>query len=70
MTNINTQIGRRIRELRLAKGITQEQFADECQIHRSHMGEIERGEVNVTATSLQQIGVALQMPLSTLLKGI
>jgi transcriptional regulator with XRE-family HTH domain len=34
------------------------------------MGEIERGEVNVTATSLQQIGAALQMPLSTLLKGI
>ena len=40
--------GRRVRQLRLAKGISQEAFAHEVQIDRSYYGSIERGLRNVS----------------------
>jgi transcriptional regulator with XRE-family HTH domain len=43
--NVYKAFGNHIRELRTAGGWSQEKFADECGINRSHMGEIERGEV-------------------------
>jgi len=42
MPNLQQNFGARIRELRTARGWSQEHFADVCEIHRSHMGEIER----------------------------
>jgi transcriptional regulator with XRE-family HTH domain len=36
--------GKRIRELRLKKGFSQESFADHCGLHRTYQGGIERGE--------------------------
>src|SRR5438270_13905581 len=48
-------VGARIRELRLKQGFSQEAFADSCGINRSHMGEVERGECNVTFATLVTI---------------
>ncbi len=47
--------GERIRELREAKGWSQEHSADECGLDRSHMGEIERGEVDPQWTTIFRI---------------
>src|SRR5438874_516099 len=46
MQAIQKALGARIRELRLKRSWSQEEFADVCGIHRSHMGEIDRGETN------------------------
>ena len=62
--------GIRCRELRTAKGWSQELFADNCEIHRSHMGEIERGEVDVALTTLAKIAKGLGMSAGQILKGI
>jgi len=62
--------GIRCRELRTAKGWSQEVFADNCEIHRSHMGEIERGEVDVSLTTLRKIAKGLEMTAGQILKGI
>ena len=43
MAELQKAVGARIRELRMARGWSQESYADICEIHRSHMGEIERG---------------------------
>lgn len=48
-------VGARVRELRKAKGISQEAFADACGLHRTHMSLLERGRVNVTVNTLHQI---------------
>ena len=53
MEDINGQVGRRIRALRERKGLTQEGLAAKCGLHHSHMGEIERGELNVTVKTLK-----------------
>lgn len=59
-----------MRELRLKRGWSQEEFADHCGIHRSHMGEIERGETNLTLSTMLVISQKLDTTISALFKGI
>jgi len=49
------QIGVRVRELRNARQISQEAFADLCALHRTHMSLLERGRVNITVNTLKTI---------------
>ena len=70
MQAIQKALGARIRELRLKRGWSQEAFADHCGIHRSHMGEIERGETNLTLSTLLVISHKLEITISALFKGI
>jgi transcriptional regulator with XRE-family HTH domain len=61
--------GERVRELRTAKGFSQEGFADACGLHRTYMGSVERGETNPTLGSLATIARALKITTSKLLEG-
>lgn len=70
MHPIQKTLGSRIRELRLKRGWSQEEFADHCGIHRSHMGEIERGETNLTLSTMLVISNKLETTISSLFKGI
>jgi XRE family transcriptional regulator, regulator of sulfur utilization len=70
MQELHKKIGNRIRALRLKQGWSQEEFADRCGIHRGHMGQIERGEKNVSIDSLVKVSKGLDMSVSALLKGI
>ena len=64
------RLGQRIRELRKAAGWSQEHFAHECEIDRSYMGVIERGEANVTFLNLCKIASALNTDVAELTAGI
>lgn len=55
MWNLAKELGKKIRLARKAKGLSQDMFALSCQIDRSYMGRIERGEVNLTVEKLYQI---------------
>jgi transcriptional regulator with XRE-family HTH domain len=68
--SIQKDLGARIREMRTKKQWSQEEFADICDIHRSHMGEIERGETNVTLSTLLVVTRKLEITISSLFKGI
>jgi transcriptional regulator with XRE-family HTH domain len=59
-------LGSRVRELRAARGLTQEQLADQCGLHRTFIGSVERGERNVSILNLRSIARALRVPLSAL----
>ena len=63
-------LGVRIRELRSKKGWSQEAFADACGINRSHMGQVERGETNVTFATLYFIAQKLDVSIASLVHGI
>ena len=67
---IQQQLGARIRQFRQKKSWSQEEFADRCGIHRSHMGEIERGNANVTLSTLVIIAQTLGTSAATLLRDI
>ncbi len=60
-------IGHRIRELRTARGMTQAALAERCELHRTFIGSVERGERNVSILNLHLIARALRVPLTELL---
>lgn len=57
--NILTGLGRQLRTLRRARGLTQMALAEQADIGWKHLGAIERGETNPTATLLGHIVRAL-----------
>ncbi|MFB5269856.1 helix-turn-helix domain-containing protein [Paenibacillus enshidis] len=62
-----TRIGRKIRQYRKLKGLTQEQLAELVGTNFSYIGKIERGEYNVKIQTLEKIANALGVSLSALL---
>jgi len=60
------KLGMLIRHLRQEKGMSQEQFADLCQLHRTYIGSIERGEKTITVETAYRIAQAFEIPLSRL----
>lgn len=69
--NNNTiQFGKNVRALRLKKGLSQEKFAEICDLHRTYIGGIERGERNVSFNNIIAIAKALGVVISKLFKGI
>ena len=65
--SLRHQLGRTVRDLRQAKGLSQERLADEAGIHRSFLYRLERGDVNVSVDTLQRIAQALGVPISQIL---
>ncbi len=60
------RLGRQIRELRAARGFSQESFAAEVGLDRTYMGGIERGERNLSAINLIRIAKALKVEVGQL----
>jgi transcriptional regulator with XRE-family HTH domain len=66
---VQQALGDRIRRLRGKHGWSQEQFAGACGLHRTYMGHVERGEKNVSLSTVVRIARALGIPISRLLDG-
>ncbi len=66
--NILIEFGKRIKELRLENGLTQEQFALQCGLHKNYIGMIERGERNPSLINIEVIAMGLKMSISDLMK--
>jgi transcriptional regulator with XRE-family HTH domain len=67
---VQKHLGVNIRRIRTEKGFTQDAFADRAGLNRSHMGEIERGESNVTIQTLKIIADALKVKIVDLVAGL
>ena len=63
-------IGTAVRSYRKEQGFSQEALAHMTGIDRSHMGKIERGERNLTFSSLCQICVGLNCDIAAVTDGI
>ena len=64
--DIKIRFGNIIRKLRSKQGYTQESFALKCNIDRSYMGCIERGEKNISLTHIEKIANGLQITIAQL----
>ncbi len=59
--------GRNLLAYRKARGLSQEAFADVLGFHRTYMGDVERGERNLTLKSVERIAGRLgEEPLALL----
>jgi transcriptional regulator with XRE-family HTH domain len=61
------RLGKTVAEWRKALKLSQEDFAEKCDMHRTYMGHIERGEANVSFQNLAKLARALDVKLSVLL---
>jgi transcriptional regulator with XRE-family HTH domain len=60
-------IGNRIRELRIDADLSQEKLAFACDLDRTYVGSVERGERNISIINLKKIAKALKIKISVLL---
>ena len=67
MSELTVSFGLKVREQRKLKKLSQERLALLCNIDRSYMGRIERGEVNITLEKIYEIARALEINVKELL---
>jgi DNA-binding XRE family transcriptional regulator/methylmalonyl-CoA mutase cobalamin-binding subunit len=63
------RLGRRVQELRTARGFTQQQLATEAALDRTYVSGLERGRQNPTIGALLRLARALEVPLERLVTG-
>lgn len=66
--NILIKFGNRVKKLRKAKGLSQEELAHLAGLHRTYVGMIERAEKNITLNNIEKIANALETEVYNLLK--
>ncbi len=62
------KFGNKVREKRLALGLSQEELATRAKVHRTYIGMIERAEKNITLENIEKIAKALVISVDELLK--
>lgn len=68
--DILERFGHRVRALRKEQGYSQENFAAACELDRTYMGGIERGERNLALRNIEKIARTLGITLAELLDGV
>ena len=67
MSELSIFFGQLVRKHRKERNISQEQLALLCNMDRSYLGRIERGEVNPTLEKIYELAIALDMHPSSFL---
>ena len=63
-------LGKRLRFFREQKGVSQEQLAFICNVHRTYIGMLERAERNATIISIMKVAKGLNIPLVELFNNL
>ena len=62
--------GRRLRQLRVERGLTQEQVAERADVHATFISNVERGYSSPTLDTLIRIAAAINVRASELIDGL
>jgi len=68
--NLQRKFGLVIKELRLEKELSQESLANQSDIDRTYISDIEKGERNISLKIIERLSETLQISLSELFKKI
>ncbi|PCG12936.1 helix-turn-helix domain-containing protein [Sphingomonas adhaesiva] len=64
------KVGERIRERRIAAGVSQAELAERSDLDRLYLGRLERGAQNPTLLVIARLSVELDYPLDELFAGL
>jgi transcriptional regulator with XRE-family HTH domain len=67
---IKSKVGKRIKEIREQKSISQKDLSFSADLDRSYIASVESGQRNISIVNLEKIANALEVTLSELFKGI
>ena len=68
MDNLSKQFGKKVREIRVKKGLSQGDVSRRLNLHRSYISGIERGVRNPSLKVIQKIAKALGVGIGHLIK--
>mgnify|MGYP001070735364 CR=1 FL=1 len=60
------EFGEYLRRLRLERGLSQEEMAEQAHINSSYLSDVERGKRNISLLNLLQLAQACRIPLRSL----
>lgn len=63
ITEFRMKFGRRLQELRIMKGLTQEELAEKCDLDRTTIAKIENGDNTTNIYTLYLLCEALQLKM-------
>jgi transcriptional regulator with XRE-family HTH domain len=66
--DIRVRFGRRVRALRVERGLSQEALADAADLDRSYVGGVERGARNISLVNIERLAKALRVVPAELLE--
>ncbi len=61
MANLREKFGKRLKSLRLQKGISQEAMADQADIHRTYPSKLENGLRGATLDTIERLADVLDV---------
>lgn len=64
---LQTKLGAAIRERREVSGFSQDTFADSIGMHRAYYSAIERGQRNITLSTLARLAEGLKIPIAKIM---
>lgn len=67
---LQTLVGKKIRQFRLANTLTIEELAFRAQLHPAYLGDVERGRRNPSLINLKKIADGLKIPLTDLFSDV
>jgi transcriptional regulator with XRE-family HTH domain len=70
MEDIRKRFGKAVRVRRHRLGVSQEAFADLCQLDRTYIGGVERGERNIALVNIGKIARAFRISVLELFRGV
>ena len=66
-TDLRDVLAENVRAYRAGQGISQDEFAARCGLHRTYIGSVERSERNVTLSTLELIAKTMGVSVPELL---
>lgn len=70
MKNPLLQFGERVKKVRLELGLSQEDLAEQADLHRNYISQIECGRRNLSLLNIIKLARALKVPASKLIENI
>lgn len=67
---ITVELGKKIKQLRMKKGLSQEKFALEIGTDRTYFASVEAGKRNISICNIKKIADGLEISLSELFEGL
>lgn len=68
--DLRQAFGKRVRALREKLDWSQEQMGEASGLHWTYIGQVERGERNLTLESIQKIAKAFRVKIAELFQGL
>ncbi len=70
LSDATQEFGARVRQRRLARGLSQEALAEGTSLHWSYLGQVERGQTNLSLHNILRIAAVLQTDAGELVSGL